>query len=340
MTKTKTLFVAVTSAILAACSGGNFDVAPGDDDSATLDTGAEIETLPNIDAPEVGDTGTDTGASEAGDTGTIDSAPEAGDTGSDTGASEAGDTGTDTGASEVGDTGVADSAPEAGDTGTDTGMVDSGVVADSGDSGDSGPPCTEWTRRCVGMQLEQCVSTSDGGTSDSGTSSTAWVTIGGLCNYACLDATSTKRATCACDAPLGRFSTVADTKSPDGYAIKDTKTGLTWADSDIKASLSGISLACASYGKGGWRVPTKAEWEAILGQVTGPVPYTTNYAQVSCYGPDAPPVFKFPVTTTSPLTQYWSSDSTPTGTPLVIDIYYGEWVTAPASSNQLRCVHD
>jgi hypothetical protein len=303
MPKQLTYILCVLTLTALGCSSADFNLADPVSDADSQESGA-----------------VDTGTTEVGDTGTVD-------TGTDTGTV---DTGTDTGTVDTGtDTGTVD-------TGTDTGTVDTGT----GDAGSVA--CTPGASRCTGTQLEQCVG-------DSTTGTTSWVTKGGVCNYACLDTTpdgGTAKATCSCTAS-GRFMSVTDTKSPDGFAVKDTKTGITWANSDFKylstygSTQANAASACSGkYGTGGWRVPTKAEWSAIVAQVAGPGPWGTSYKQTSCYAPDADAVLKLPTTYATASTQYWTSDHTPAGLGVAIDVSVGEWVESTDKVMQLRCVHD
>jgi hypothetical protein len=306
----KTMKTMVTLlALTCGCSGANFDVSGLETDTGP---GAQ-ETDPATDAaPE---TETDTAQAETG-------VPM--EAGTDTGAEAAP---TETGM----DTGGADAGGDTKDTGPDAVVGDTSPTTDSG-MVDTGPPpviCTAGATRCTGMQPEYC--TPDG---------TAWGPIAGDCGYSCV-IDPTKGAACACGAPTTRLQIVADAKSPTGTAIKDSKTGITWAPTDYGtgAGWNASDKMCALYyGTGGWRVPTKSEYDGILAQFPGLVPGVGISVKTTCVpgSIDADPIFKFHET------QYMSRDSDPvTGNGYFVRILTGVWTTQyPDTVGALRCVHD
>jgi hypothetical protein len=151
----------------------------------------------------------------------------------------------------------------------------------------------------------------------------------------------TKGAACACGAPTTRLQIVADTKSPTGTAIKDSKTGITWAPTDYGSGTTWAlsdKICALYYGTGGWRVPTKAEIDGILAQFPGLIPGVGVSVKTTCVSGsmDADPIFKFHETL------YMSRDSDPiSGFPYFVRILTGVWTSDYTNtSGALRCVHD
>lgn len=359
--------------IATGCSGAAFDVASVEDTGADqIDSGAQeggpiTETGPADAGPEVDTGSADTGADviDAGatdtnptDSGTTDaSTPETDATDASPTDGGAVDTGTDSVAVDTAtpETGAADAATI--DTGTtDSGPTDSGDIDGGLDTGttDSGPtdmgttdttptlcnPLPAWdpttgapsgayvpgSTRCNGAQVEYC--SADG---------TAWLSYAGACGYGCTDATATTAASCQCTAPTGRFVTVADSKSKTGFAIKDTKTGLTWADNDstalVSPTYSGATLTCGSMGIA-WRLPKMAEVQDVLGQTRAAGPWG-GAAYQTC-SPDVDIALKLHSGFT-----YWTGDTAASGYSWAVTFSTGDFqAVSQATGEHIRCVHD
>jgi hypothetical protein len=349
-------FIAVSLAALAAiligCSGGDFDVAETQPDPSA-DSGIADAPLAESDG-KIDETNVDSGTGS-------ETSPDT-KTPSDTGIALDADIGVDTGIVTTDSGVIVDTGSDTGSP-TDSGGADASEVGtDGGDAGDAAKPivCVPRTRdmttsvetgdtRCTGAQPEYC-----------NAEGTGWLPIAGACTYGVCVVDPAKGAACACEDTTGRFKKVSDSMSPDGFAVKDTKTGLTWADSNYSLdpmspsfdymgwsqAKNGCEYTYGSGFGGGWRLPTRAEYEAVVTQLPGSGPWgSTPTVRTTCLpgAPDFDPIlsFKSPVGTE----EYWTSDMDATSTKAyVIRIFTGVFralaVTPGVNAARARCVHD
>lgn len=291
------------------------DSAPGNDTGNPQPDSGQ----PNVDSGSP-DSGTDTDSSTTTDSGSPDSgcgSCDSGllDTGTDSGSP---DTGTDSGVDSGVDSGT-DSGVEAGsEGGVDAGLdapvdapSDAPVDAPSDSGSDADGGCVSLTTTCAGDQPLIC-------------QSGAWVTNGGVCDYAC------NAGACLCNDPYGDGGT-GRFKPQLGGSLLDTSTGLTWYTTvaTSKQSYSSAVSDCMAYSA---RLPHLSELQAILAE---------QPSNLFCSSFDGDSQFQ---SLFSMLADYYWTDSPPSGHPLdkaavnfktgdVCDAYLAPCASSPYFSN-------
>ncbi len=256
-TQVLVMLAVVLAALMGGCGGDSFSAVGLDPLDAAGDNLAPDSLAPDQVTPE-NDSGSDVLA--ASDAGTGDAAPDAAEAGQEAGsdadaAPEAGEDATPEASPDAMPEAGSDALPDALDTDQDAAPTGDGGTGDVV-AVDTTGPCITGLVQCDGDQPKVC----QGGT---------WADNGGVCHYGCDQAT----ALCKCD-DMTRFVWGPIWDAEKRMTFTDTKTGLLWAPSaslGVQGPQAALTTACQDKG---YRLPTRAELEAVMPQ---------GYPNVSCF---------------------------------------------------------